>query len=294
MSNEVVKYDNKLNSVTLRNFTAVQLDLFIALCSKMRDKGTDEICFTFDEIKELIHYDKTTNETRFIYDLREMYRKMLSCYFWYVEDMTYIEFVLFIEYAISLDKQTVKVAVNPKFKWALNELSSSFTRFELEEFLHIKSSYAKECYRRLKQFRRTGVWRVNLDEFKRQLDVPPSYKISDFRKRVLNPIKKELPKYFNHFRIKEIRKNTRGRQLIGLEFTFDLESKYEEPIVPKKEKYADGSVKPPRSHHKYTTGYRYVESIPDYKNAPSVTKNAKPIDEDKIEDLLREIDDSTK
>ena len=57
------------------------------------------------------------------------------------------------------------VAVNPRFSFLLNDLTSQFTRFELAEFTALKSSYAKETYRRLKQYRQTGVWN---DEGNRQ------------------------------------------------------------------------------------------------------------------------------
>ena len=37
--NEVVKYHNDMNSVAFRGFGKVELDLFFAICSKMRDEG---------------------------------------------------------------------------------------------------------------------------------------------------------------------------------------------------------------------------------------------------------------
>lgn len=52
--------------------------------------------------------------------------------------------------------------MNSRFSFLLNDLTSQFTRFELAEFTALRSSYDKECYRRLKQYRKTGVWKVSL------------------------------------------------------------------------------------------------------------------------------------
>ena len=51
--NEIVKYRNELNKVALRNFKSKELDLFIAIVSRMRDKE-EEVTFSFDYLKNLI------------------------------------------------------------------------------------------------------------------------------------------------------------------------------------------------------------------------------------------------
>lgn len=82
-------------------------------------------------------------------------------------------------------------AMIERFAFLLNELSSQFTCFELDEFTDLRSIYARECYRRLKQFRKTGVWKVGLEDFRRLIDVPKSYATCDVNKKVLKPIEDE-------------------------------------------------------------------------------------------------------
>ncbi|MDY2523303.1 RepB family plasmid replication initiator protein, partial [Weissella confusa] len=43
MSNELVKYDPELNTITLRRFTPVEMNLFFSVVSRMRDKGDDTV-----------------------------------------------------------------------------------------------------------------------------------------------------------------------------------------------------------------------------------------------------------
>lgn len=62
-----VKYQNKLNLVSLKQFNSKEMDLFFALCARMKDKGLGKICFTFDELKDLSEY-RFTGSQRFVKD----------------------------------------------------------------------------------------------------------------------------------------------------------------------------------------------------------------------------------
>ena len=53
-------------------------------------------------------------------------------------------------------------------------------------------------YRLLKQFRTTGYYKITVEEFRRLLDIPKNYRMSEIDKKVLMHIKKELPNYFKN------------------------------------------------------------------------------------------------
>ena len=58
-------------------------------------------------------------------------------------------------------------------------------------------------YRLLKQFRTTGYYKITVEEFRRLLDIPKNYRMSEIDKKVLMHIKKELPNYFKKLEIKK-------------------------------------------------------------------------------------------
>ena len=95
---------------------------------------------------------------------------------------------------------------------------------ELKEFISLKSSYVKEFYRRMKQFKSTGKWNISLEDFKRIMDVPVNYRMCDIDVWVLKPIQKELEDKFK-LKVKKIySKKSRGRPSVsGFEFTFSKE-----------------------------------------------------------------------
>lgn len=222
--NEVVEHSNNMNTVALRKFTPVELDLFMTICHKMKRKSVDVLTFSFSELKKLCGFTSTdTND--FVMALDNTYNKLIQTNIKIGDDIKWTRFVLFTKYTIDKENQEITIGVNKEFQYILNDFGKNFTRFELKEFIDLKSSYAKECYRRLKQFRTTGYWTVKIDEFRRLLDVPDSYRMSEIDKWVLNPIEKELSPLFGNLKITKIKKRGRGRGGVvdRLEFRFDKE-----------------------------------------------------------------------
>lgn len=225
MPNEIVKFSNQFNAQALRKFTATDLDLLMAICSKMREKGGDEVMFTFAELRNLagLRAYKLT-DAQLAQRIAEVNKRLLALNFEFTNERhDIIQFALFSAFITSPTDATLTVAVNPRFSFLLNDLTSQFTRFELAAFTELHSSYAKETYRRLKQYRQTGVWKVSIEEFRRLLDVPASYTISHLNSRVLKPIQEELGKPLGLKIRKKYAKAASGRgrsRLVGLELEF--------------------------------------------------------------------------
>ena len=235
--NNIVKYHNSFNSIGLRNFNSNELNILMAICSRMKEKEEEVITFHFDKLKKLINYSDNTPAT-FVKDLESTYDKLISIKLKVGDERRFIKFVLFTRYLVDIEEKIVEIAVNKEFAWVLNALNVSFTAFELKEFLSLKSSYAKEFYRRMKQFKSTGIWRVSIEEFRKMLDISEKYKIGEIDKWVLKPIQKELGDRFN-LKIKKLyNKKSRGRPSVsGFIFTFlreDLEQRKERSIENKK------------------------------------------------------------
>ena len=205
--NNVVKYHNNFNGIGLRNFNSNELNILMAICSRMKEKGEEEITFHFDKLKKLINYSDNTSAT-FVKDLESTYDKLISIKLKVGDERRFVKFVLFTRYSVDMEEKTVEIAVN------------------------------KEFYRRMKQFKSTGIWRVSIEEFRKLLDISEKYKIGEIDKWVLKPIQKELGDRFN-LKIKKLyNKKSRGRPSVsGFIFTFlreDLEQRKERSIKNKK------------------------------------------------------------
>lgn len=58
MSNEIVKFSNQFNNVALKKFDAVHLDVLMAIASRVREKGTATVEFSFEELLGRLFEDK--------------------------------------------------------------------------------------------------------------------------------------------------------------------------------------------------------------------------------------------
>ena len=244
---EVVRYNNDLNNKTyLKNFNALELNFFMAICSKLKKQGTDEVIFTFNELKKKIQYDTSHNTDNFINKLRSTNRKILNS-ICEIETKDYIDqFVLFPTFRISKKNGTLTVRINQDYAYLLNDFSN-FTEFGLANFIKLSSKYVKLLYKELMQFKSTGKAFFKMEDFRKKLDIPDSYNFSKVKDRILLPSIKDFSFIFKKFKIVatynnedeiEINENTeekRGdkRKVTNINFYFVLGTKEDIIEVPK-------------------------------------------------------------
>ncbi len=217
---ELVKYNNYLNALEFKGFTASDYDFLMYLCAVMRDQDEDIITLSLNEIKRLVNYDMHVSTEEFGKLLESMNKKLMQITASVKDGSRTIQFVLFPTFISDFKTNTLTVRVNPDFKYLLNELTKNFTMFELQEFIELNSKYSKTLYRLLKQYRNTGEYHVNVDELRKLLGCPESYPNNIFMSQVIAPAVKELQKDFPLLKCETIRAQKRGRPVVGYYFTF--------------------------------------------------------------------------
>ena len=260
--NEIVKYHNNFNSVTLKNFNGVEIDLLMAICSKLKNEDINEIKLEFSDLRRMVN-SKHRGELRFIQNLEQMYKKLLNLNIRIETEDKITNFILFTKYEILKKQKIIIIKINEEFKFLLNKLINNFTRFELNEFISLKSNYSKEIYRRLKQFKNTGIWKIKMNNFRELLNIPEKYRMSEIDKKVLKISMEELNKYFNNFKIIKIKK---GRKIEFLEFKFVPEKKYNEKVES-----SDRELSFPDIETTPKKVLRVVEAFPEVKKEKNLT-----------------------
>lgn len=261
MSNETVIYKNEMNLVPLRNFNTVEIDIFFSLCNKLKEKGDDKIKISFDELKEVSNFNKNEKHlTLFVSYLEKVYDKMLKLNYRMENSKKIRKFVLFYDYTIDKEEKYIEVSIHPELKHILNNITGNFTKFELEEFTQLKSSYTKNMYRLLKQYKHTGYFKIKTEDFRERLDIPNSYRMTDINKRVFTPIVNELVPIFSDLRINKI-KAKKGRKIEWLEFVFDPEKR-----IHTKSQFTQKQHKPSKQTYNR-------EKTPEWLNNPELSKD---------------------
>lgn len=234
-----VKYDNELNSVAFHRLNAKELDLFFTFCAKLKEKETRKVFFTFSELKKIIKFEPTSKQ-RFVNVADKLYEKMLTFTINSNDGTRRKKYNLFSGYEIDEERKELEISVNPDLIYLINNLvTREYTLFEHQEFVSIKSTYAKNCYRLLKQFKSTGFCKLSIEKFRNLLDIPEKYNMSDINKRVLNPIKKELILLFENLKINKIKN---GKNIVFLEFHFSKQTKIKNNIIDSHEKISNSNI----------------------------------------------------
>lgn len=219
--NEIVKIHNDLTNEKLGKMTSKELDLFMCVCHKMRDKGTDEVVIGFDELRKLGNYSATSNKS-LKQDIIKANSKLLEFQFIIEKGAKTYQRTLFKNFITDADECTVTVSVWEETMYILNDIASNFTRFELSEFVSIESKYAKRLYKLLKQYRTQGTYYTNKNDFYNDLNVPDTYTNTNFNKKILRPAIEECKRYMPKLECIP-KKFGRGGAVQGYTFIFDRE-----------------------------------------------------------------------
>ena len=295
MANEIVKYHSELNTIPLRKFSPVEMNLFFSIVSRMRDSGDKTVRFTFEQLKDLSNYKATAN-VRFIDDLKDTYEKILSLRFGRRSEsgLSYEMFVMFTEFKIDGDADVpyVDIRIYEKALPLLNSLDE-WTRYSLQQFNELQSSYSKTMFRLLKQFRTKGFVYFSKEDFHELLDIPESYKQADIDKRVINPIRQELTAIFNGLSIKKRYRKGRGKPVAGYQFTFKPEIKSADdfnkhaPTKIEQDQALEKANKQLEIDEKETKKeYSYEDKIKQKEREIELLKQAKKIKENTKKDKL--------
>ena len=154
MANEVVKYHNNLNTINMRGWTKEEMNFMFAVLSIAKEKGTDLIELDKTQLTDLARYSERHNMR-----LHDVLKNLVD----HVTDMKYIEETthsyevmnLFQRFKVQWNKDFFRkcnatIRVSSEFEYILNKLNANFTKFELQEFIGLRSTYAKQMYRLFK------------------------------------------------------------------------------------------------------------------------------------------------
>lgn len=243
MTGEVVKYHNDFNQVYLGKLNAGELNLAFDIIARVKDRGTEPIHFSAEDLKKNLPKNYTQHEfTNLVSSLRRKFFKLDFTVIYEHQDGSIDEDIINLFRRLTIHRTEkngevtgVTIQVDEYFKYLVNDIKVSFTRFELEELFQIRGAYAKKLFRLLKQFRPTGQMIIGWTEFCEQMGVPDGYSQTNINKRILNPAIAELSEdrtvegrtrpTFRKLAFKKLTSPGSGRKITAIRFTFEPEER---------------------------------------------------------------------
>lgn len=211
MTKDIVKYNNDLNKLNMASLKEKELELFYAICLELKEKGTNTVVVDITEFRKAFNIP-AVNKKRFSEYLENTQDKFLSLKYALRTEKRLKKGVFFYDFDADLEENKMTIKINPEYAYILNGIVDYYTQFSFKEFQSLKCKYSKLLLPKLCQWNGTKKLEIEKEEMFEILGVPESYKkdISNFNKKVIKPIKEELPKIFNNFKIKTIKKSTRN------------------------------------------------------------------------------------
>lgn len=209
-----LRYANAFNQLALPHLTPRQLNILRTLLLLAKQEKSTVVVVNFDRLAPLTHVSHFS--VRFV---RQLGEKLTWCVL-----PNHSQSQFFTVFEIDEKRGVLSYALAPAVAQLLSVPVSQYTSVD-DTYMRLRSRYAKEVYRHLRQFRRTGVWRVSLRQFRRLVSVPASFDLSALTHRVLDPVLRELADM--GLRVEKIYQpipHVRGRgRLVAFEFHFNAE-----------------------------------------------------------------------
>lgn len=256
---DVVKYRNEFNLTNINVMDKIEMDILFAICSKITENKVMEVELTFKQLEEkafLTARDYSTIKS--LKKIKSLADKITNIKFVIDKQHSFDMMPLFARFYASEEDEKIYVKLNSEFARYLFDIPEKigFSRFELEQFIFLKSKYAKTLFRFLLQNYK-GKWIVGFNDFKAIMDFPKSYgngRVLDYTKKLFPEI--ESTGYFSDIEIDVTTFNKQGRPIKDVIFSYKinkekaLESRGQmrldyEPVIEQKEKMTTQVVDTP-------------------------------------------------
>ncbi len=199
--NEKTKFNKSMNRLDFTGIQAIEMNMFIAIITKARDKQDTLIELSYKDIKKLIK-DKSHLTTAETFEALELMKKQL---FNISSDIIFERengkreshmFHIFNRFDNYEQEQKLHVSISEDYLFLLNDLNN-FDEFSLGQFMNLKRVYSKNLFRVLMSFKDIGHYEFwNINHFRRMVGLPDT-----FENKKIKPMLDNCLKEFDKFGI---------------------------------------------------------------------------------------------
>lgn len=199
MKDELVFYDNRINSLDFANLDKKDLNLFMAIISQVPNAKREkqlEISIGYEKLKELSDIGRcSAPELRRKAD--ELIKKLGTIAITWKTPEESVYFTIFQCTKWDATTNTLSVIVSDTFRSLIDmmRVKSNFTVLELRKYINLTSKSAKGLYMLLAQYKSTGViYNLSVSNLKRVLCVPSNVNNKEIVRAYLLPALEMLKK----------------------------------------------------------------------------------------------------
>ena len=222
---DIVKYRNEFNLTNLNKLDKIEQDILFTMCSRITKNKTLKAEMTFAELQEKAFLsERKYSWDKSIQKLSSLGDKIVKIIFTVSNENGFIKMPMFSLFSADGDKENISVRLNSEFATYLFDIPEKigFSKFELEQFVYLKSKYAKTLFRFLLQNYK-GKWIVGFNDFREIMGFSKSYGVNTIIERV-RKILPEIEKtgYFSNIELDYTTFNKQGRPIKDIIFSYKI------------------------------------------------------------------------
>jgi len=234
---EFIRGKYKLNAFTLK-----VLAFLFSKIEPFSDEPFKRYEISVKELQEV--YGKNYGE---IYNVvKKTFRELMDIKIELEYEDKWSIFTIVVDPTILKRNGTITFFISPNLLTLLKK-SEHFLKYDISILAYFNSSYSVRLYKILKdrleinnKFKNSNKYEINLEEFRKLLQIPASYKFGDIKRKALKPALKEINSYSDlQVEVEEIKKSRKVEKLIFYinskreDKTFATPSKKEEESITK-------------------------------------------------------------
>lgn len=210
----IVKQSYELNNARY-SLTAVETDIIMRMIAEVKNEDEDFKPYRFKVSELEMKMGKQLNRNTIKSIADGIARKPIRIDKGKGSFLT-IGWVSSFEYYANTGE--IEMCFDPKLKPYLLKLNNHFATADIRQIFQLSSEYAKRIYTIFKQWQQIGIYKVEVKEWQKILEVPKSLFIyNNFKSKVLEVAKEQINKNTDlHVEYKEIKT---GRKITHLEWT---------------------------------------------------------------------------
>jgi DNA-directed RNA polymerase subunit RPC12/RpoP len=229
---QLVRKSNKFNEARYPiKLNPTESKIYALLISMIHpdDKDFKKYRFKITELSDFLGIDRKHAYE----DLPKVSESLMKKVCKIEEETGFLQVALLSSARYHIGEGLLDLEFSPELKPYLLELRERYVKHHLSFIIILNSSYSMRIYELLKQYEKIGRRRIKIEDLREMLGVKPDeYKrYNDFKKRILEPVKKEIPdKTDIKFDFKEIKT---GRKITDIEFIIYPNPDWNKDVKPK-------------------------------------------------------------
>jgi|GEM_PF-4683173 len=214
-----VKYKNELNrKLDIQKLNPTEQNVLMSLFSTLKDQEDREISIGFDKFREMANVSSKDFTNEELKPLIETTLSKIGSQTIHLEnDNISAIFPLFDKIIIDKTRYNITYRVSELFKDYFNYFVKEYVSFPLIDFVKIKGKYTKNLYKILMQFKNTGVYQEDYEEFLyKVMGAPTTLKVFKGANQIVKPATQELKKigYFQELEFSFTKNNKKIKNII--------------------------------------------------------------------------------